>query len=201
MRTSRVSQETAKITKHLSSNTISTRRQTRSFVASLNAYATSASLKTDVAIEAKREDNSDDESDLTSASLGETGDIEDTIAPSFSSRKRKRGADTPATTVTSISSSTTERLSPRKGEIKSEDSGNGKIKKVRRQPAKKVINGEVKIHPPDNWAEIYSAVTEMRKRVLAPVDTMGCETLAEEQASPRVCSVNPSGDAEILTSY
>jgi endonuclease-3 len=44
----------------------------------------------------------------------------------------------------------------------------------------------VEIHPPPNWEEIYEAVKEMRKKVLAPVDTMGCETLAQEHSSPRV---------------
>lgn len=192
MRTSRVSQETAKIAKRFSPNTTSTRRQTRSFAASLSAYAANGSLKTDEVTEADLEDPTDDTSDLSSAFSEETGDIEDMIASS-STRKRKRGADTPGTTVTSISSSTTERLTPRKRGIKSEGIGEDKPKKVRRQPAKKLVgdNGRVEIHPPDKWEEIYSAVTEMRKRVLAPVDTMGCETLAEEQASPRVWPVNP----------
>ena len=202
MRTSRVSQETAKIARRFSPSNISTPRQTRSFAASLSAYAANGALKTDITVEAKREDPSDDESDLSSAFSVETLDIED-ILPSSSSRKRKRGAGPAATTVTSVSSSTTERLTPRKGGIKSEDVNNGKPKKVRRLPAKKIVNdnGEVEIHPPDNWEEIYSAVTEMRKRVLAPVDTMGCETLAEDQASPRVCSVNPFDYAETLTVY
>lgn len=191
MRTSRVSQETAKIAKRFSPNTILTRRQTRSFAASLNADSANGSLEADEVAEANVEDPTDDTSDLSSALSGETGDIEDMVA-SFSSRKRKQGADTPGTTVTSISSSTTGRLIPLKRGASSERIRDGKPKKVRRRPATKLVddNGKVEIHPPDNWEEIYSAVTEMRKRVLAPVDTMGCETLAEEQASPRVRPVN-----------
>jgi endonuclease III len=33
--------------------------------------------------------------------------------------------------------------------------------------------------PPKNWLEIYERVKEMRKHVVAPVDTMGCERLPE----------------------
>ena len=64
-----------------------------------------------------------------------------------------------------------------------------KKSKVQRQPAKQVVDratGEVKVHPPLNWQETYDAVREMRKTMLAPVDTMGCERLADETLSPKV---------------
>lgn len=201
MRTSRVFQETAKVAK-ISPSTTSTRRQTRSFAASLSADAANGSLKTDLAVKAKREDSSDDESSLSSVLSVETRDIEDALHSS-TPQKRKRGAHTPATTVTSISNTATDRLTARKVGIKLKKVGSGKPKKVRPQPAKSIVeeNGEVEIHPPDKWEEIYSAVTEMRKGVSAPVDTMGCETLAEEHASPRVCPINPSRKAKTLTIY
>jgi endonuclease-3 len=64
---------------------------------------------------------------------------------------------------------------------------NGTSKKVRRQPAKKIatMSGEVKIEPPTGWEELYNLTKEMRKTLLAPVDTMGCERLADTKASPR----------------
>ncbi|KAH8547671.1 DNA glycosylase [Umbelopsis sp. PMI_123] len=34
--------------------------------------------------------------------------------------------------------------------------------------------------PPDNWKSVYEAIKEYRKVTVAPVDTMGCERLAEE---------------------
>ena len=37
-----------------------------------------------------------------------------------------------------------------------------------------------------NWQEIYDAVMAMRRKVVAPVDTMGCESLAEEHLTARV---------------
>jgi len=62
-----------------------------------------------------------------------------------------------------------------------------KPKKARRAPAKKAsgADGSVKIEPPTNWEEIYALTREMRNENLAPVDTMGCESLADKQRSPR----------------
>ena len=139
----------------------------------------------------KLEDHSDDSS-LSSAKSVASFDLED-IPSSIRYRKRKRGVDTPSTTITTASVSLSTRTSPRKADVKGED-GDHKVKKGRKQPAKKVVNdsGEVEIHPPANWEEIYEAVREMRKRVLAPVDTMGCETLAEEHLSERVSNTNSS---------
>lgn len=37
---------------------------------------------------------------------------------------------------------------------------------------------------PKNWEQIYAVTTEMRKNIVAPVDTMGCESLAEAHRSP-----------------
>ena len=60
--------------------------------------------------------------------------------------------------------------------------------KVRKRPAKQEVNGdgEVQIHAPDGWEEVYAAVREMRKKGGAPVDTMGCERLAAVEMSPVV---------------
>lgn len=57
----------------------------------------------------------------------------------------------------------------------------------RRQPAKKVRSqsGNVKVQPPSDWESMYSITKEMRQRIKAPVDTMGCERLADVEASPR----------------
>lgn len=62
-----------------------------------------------------------------------------------------------------------------------------KPKKARRVPAKKVngADGSVKMEPPPNWEDIYALTREMRNENPAPVDTMGCESLADKQRSPR----------------
>ncbi|KAF8477202.1 DNA glycosylase [Kalaharituber pfeilii] len=39
-----------------------------------------------------------------------------------------------------------------------------------------------RVLPPPHWKEMYDLVKEMRKRIPAPVDTMGCERLAEEES-------------------
>lgn len=62
-----------------------------------------------------------------------------------------------------------------------------KPKKACRAPAKKITgqNGSVKIEPPANWEEIYALTRRMRNGNLAPVDTMGCESLADRKRTPR----------------
>lgn len=46
----------------------------------------------------------------------------------------------------------------------------------------------VKPHPaPDRWKEQYDTIKEMRSRIVAPVDTMGCERAQLKETDPRVC--------------
>ena len=164
------------------------RRQTRAFAASLQAFTYDGDAN--VGKIDKREDSSDDDSPLSSAGSDSVFDIEDAPFDTSISKKRKRGFDTPSTAVTTISAVTSTRTSPRKGVAKDEDATVGRARKAKRQPAKRIVNeaGEEEVQPPANWEEIYDAVREMRKEKLAPVDTMGCETLAEEHLTPRVIS-------------
>ncbi|KAL5324128.1 hypothetical protein ACEPPN_008671 [Leptodophora sp. 'Broadleaf-Isolate-01'] len=111
-------------------------------------------------------------------------DIEDVIP----SRKRKRDA-TPRTPT---------KQSPHKTVVKvkteTEESITFSLAKERkvRKPARKVKNeetGDVEIHPPNDWAEVYAVVKEMRTSGAAQhaaVDTMGCERLAQETVTPKV---------------
>lgn len=79
----------------------------------------------------------------------------------------------------------------REGEVKAKGKAN-EAKKVRRQPVKEVKSedAEVKIHPPAHWEEVYEAVREMRKGGGAPVDTMGCERLADRNMSEKVSFIH-----------
>ena len=190
MKTSRIARETAKtVNRVLQTNNTIGRRQTRSFAKSLLAFSADADpqQKTED-LTFKQEDFTDDGSELSSLASSSVLDIEDLPQQVSSSRKRKRELDTPSTALTSISTHTTTRPSPRKADVKVEDD---RVRKARRQPAQKVYNeaGQVEIHAPEKWEEIYDSVKEMRKSFLAPVDTMGCETLAEERVSPRVSPV------------
>ena len=176
MRTSRVSRETAKIIEKTAD--CFGRQQTRSLAAFTAGEAPAQDIK--------QEEIFSDSSSLSSLSSAAALAIEDFAAPSSPPRKRKRGLQTSHFSATTT---VVARVSPRKPVIKDvDDEPTKKIRKARRQPAKQIVNGagEVEIHPPANWQEIYETVKEMRKLVLAPVDTMGCETLAEENLSPRV---------------
>lgn len=165
MRTSRISQETSKLLNATSLSPTS-RRRTRS---SLTRFA---------------HNNASNKNKPSPEPFQEAGDIEDLVPPS---RKRKRDP----TLRTPV------KQSPRKTvtvKTEVEDSvtfSPSKERKVRK-PARKIKNeetGEVEIHPPNDWAEVYAVVKEMRitgAAQNAAVDTMGCERLAEETVSPKV---------------
>ena len=171
MRTSRVSRDTSRVL--AASRTQRTLRQSRSTNASIRA----AHIK-------PQEDSDSIENDENDASDSQLSSV-----PSVSSsnggtgkatRKRKRGQE-PAPAIVkreveevSISAIT----SPKKS---------SKPKKARRAPAKKVTgsDGSIKMEPPANWEEMYALTREMRNANIAPVDTMGCESLAEKERSPR----------------
>lgn len=74
--------------------------------------------------------------------------------------------------------------SPRKQETVHESKP---LRKPRRQPAKHIKgpNGNVTVEAPVDWERVYNTTAAMRKRVLAPVDTMGCESLADTTRSPQ----------------
>ena len=47
-------------------------------------------------------------------------------------------------------------------------------------------------HPaPPHWRETYEAIREMRARMPAPVDTMGCDTAKWKETDPRVRFFSP----------
>lgn len=188
MKTSRIARDTAKVAISFSQADYVPRRQTRAFAASLQAFTANGDVplaspgKKGVKPEGTRDDDS-------LSSLSSVSDIEDVPFESPASKKRKRGLDSPSTAVTTkFSVSSVSRTSPHKPEVTPEDGTVGQRKRAKRQPAKRVVNdaGEVKVESPANWEQIYDAVKEMRKERLAPVDTMGCETLAEDNLTPRV---------------
>ena len=110
-----------------------------------------------------------------------TSTPDDTSSTPTSLGKRKRHINTP-TAIKALKDSTV-RHSPRKA-VKVEDSK--PPRKARRQPAKHIKgpNGSITVDPPLNWERVYNTTAAMRKRILAPVDTMGCESLAESHRSP-----------------
>nr|POE75564.1 endonuclease iii like [Quercus suber] len=163
MKTSRVSQETAKLMKALSPIR---RRSARQSLQQLEA-ANQAGAETGSDLSTPPSSPSD--SDDASSTLG----------------KRKRGSTaTPATTISA--SSTAIRQSPRKALKPDPDVSATPKRKARRQPAKHIKGptGDVTVEPPANWEKMYAMTAEMRKRRVAAVDTMGCESLADDTRSP-----------------
>jgi endonuclease-3 len=53
----------------------------------------------------------------------------------------------------------------------------------------KSIQQELAIpHPaPAQWRAAYDAIKEMRSKILAPVDTMGCDIAQRKESEPKVC--------------
>ncbi|KAK5683546.1 alpha,alpha-trehalase nth1 [Elasticomyces elasticus] len=98
--------------------------------------------------------------------------------------KRKRQA---ATSILSVETTSTRRSPLKAPKLEPNEEDHGVKRKARRQPAKRIKgpNGAVAVEPPLGWETVYEITAAMRKRVLAPVDTMGCESLAEENRSPR----------------
>jgi len=179
MRTSRLSRETERIVNALSScRRTSTRSSLRSYAQNADTANSNATVN---------EAGHEVDSELSSAPTS-PGKEPDASHPSSKLGKRKRHTTTEPTTSTSIPSELrTIRRSSRKAPKLSSEDGTPAQRKPRRQPAKHITgpNDNLTVSPPANWEKVYAATTAMRKRVLAPVDTMGCESLAEDSRSPR----------------
>lgn len=156
MRTSRVSRETARVVDALSSRGPNGNAPRRS----LRNFAHNPEVKY-----AQDEASSDLSSLPSDASLSSASS---SPSPPPSGRKRKRTVKT-------------EVLSPNPSAA---NRNTNLPKKTKRQPAKRIKGENGRVEPPPNWEQVYRMTAEMRKKVLAPVDTMGCESLAERDRSP-----------------
>lgn len=61
-------------------------------------------------------------------------------------------------------------------------------KRIKRSPTNRITSkpdNDIPISPPSNWEEIYTLTAQMRSQWPAPVDTMGCESLADDTRTPR----------------
>ena len=170
MRTSRLSRDTSRIL--AASRTQHTLRQSRSANANIR--------HTHIGTQEEDDPSGDDENDASDSQLSSVppesnSDSEDRKT----SRKRKRGRESPAYVKREEEEILLSTLtSPKKP---------SKPKKARRAPAKKITgpDGSVNVEPPANWEEVYTLTRQMRNENIAPVDTMGCESLADRERSPR----------------
>ncbi|KAJ5334773.1 hypothetical protein N7452_007176 [Penicillium brevicompactum] len=171
MRTSRTSQETAKLIQALSPRSTRSRNASvlKKFAYNAPANAT-PTVDPDSVTPSLSAVRSDDESSLSEAN---TADIEDLIEPP--AKRQKRAA--PAVQSHKI--------------IKEDPDEKPKPKptpKPRRLPARKTrdADGAVKVEPPSNWETMYDTVKKMREdNPTAPVDTMGCAELYWRESAPR----------------
>ncbi|KXL51269.1 MAG: hypothetical protein FE78DRAFT_26631 [Acidomyces sp. 'richmondensis'] len=174
MRTSRISQETQKLAQVLKSNRQVT--ATRGLDRSTKKSELDGSLST----------TAYEESEVKAASSHSPSDIESVTS---SLGKRKRGNPPNPTPVIPVSAESTaiRRSTHKKPNFEDEGVPREVTRKARKQPAKRIKgpNGSIAVEPPPNWEKVYEIIRAMRKRVLAPVDTMGCESLADKNASPR----------------
>lgn len=169
MRTSRIARDTSRIL--AASRAQRAQRRTRS---DINA---SASLGDASHVKQEAETGVTSQSGLkrSSAPADSYSDGETQSAP----KRRKKGQDASIAVKQEVEEASISTIpSPVK---------NPKVKKARRTPAKKTTasDGTVKIEPPANWEEIYALTREMRNENAAPVDTMGCESLADRSQTPR----------------
>ncbi|EUC33229.1 hypothetical protein COCCADRAFT_96578 [Bipolaris zeicola 26-R-13] len=169
MRTSRISRDNARIL--AASRAQRAQRQTRS---AINASASTVDAS-HVKQEAETDVTSQSGLKTSSAPIDSYSDGE--AQPAL--KRRKKGQDASVTVKQEVEEASISTIpSPVK---------NAKVKKARRAPAKKITasDGTVKIEPPANWEEIYALTREMRNENAAPVDTMGCESLADRSRTPR----------------
>ncbi|TQS31730.1 hypothetical protein Golomagni_07977, partial [Golovinomyces magnicellulatus] len=167
MRTSRISKDTVRLFDRATSSASSTpRRSTRSL--SRFAYASNA------------------KSESNSKSPSPSVDIEDSI-PSPAAKRRR------ITTVKTESIIKKEEPEDEKdGDIKRAiPAASSSTPKRQRKPARKTTNattGESHVEPPSDWEAMYEVIRRMRApggaAYGAAVDTMGCERLADRDASP-----------------
>lgn len=93
------------------------------------------------------------------------------------------------------------RRSPRKSEVKKEEpdsdealptpraspKGKGQRKPSASRKTKSVAQSLDTPHPaPERWRETYDAIKEMRSKITAPVDTMGCDRAQYKETEPKV---------------
>ncbi|KAF7511824.1 hypothetical protein GJ744_003555 [Endocarpon pusillum] len=206
MRRSRVSQDTTKIFNALSPNRV--RRSTRQAAKTISTFA----LGHAGSINIKSEHSRDSSSSLESApETNFSTDIEDSLTAPKPPHKRKRGSDSPATTIASTATGPTSSrtsFSPRKRlkpdttskpnndddaattTTTSSPNSSRATKALPKTGARKTTtlpdSTVQQIQPPPNWSTVYDMIKAQRQsNPNAPVDTMGCEDLYWRGSSPR----------------
>lgn len=181
MRTSRISQDTTRALNATTTHPSRSTRLTRSALAQFSLNAGPAAVP----------------------SLGEGGDIEDAITDGGVGKRKRGGAVAAGSRLGGVKKEEDgdnkaawkgKREDVSDSELSSAPSSPATpppVRNARRQPVKRIkrspppATGAV---GPENWERIYDLVMKMRTDGVAAdaaVDTMGCHTLAQPEASPR----------------
>jgi len=183
MRSSKISRDTARLITALSS-----RRSLRSdavidadSVAHTTGHTYTSSKSTS---ELAALDSLKDESDPDLWPPPESENFDTSLVPSTPTTSLKRKHDSPHNASQS-STITPARRSARKP-VSTKSEASSPVKRAKRSPIKRTTSAPKTISttPPANWEQIYSITAAMRSEWPAPVDTMGCESLAEDHRSP-----------------
>ncbi|KAF2452981.1 DNA glycosylase [Lineolata rhizophorae] len=186
MRTSRISRETEKAVSSMPTRSRPA-RQSPARARFLRSYALDGRPSTTPESTA---DNASEDSGLSDppSDLGRS-DAEPSAQPSQQSRKRKRGLSTPEIpkSLGAKSTSSSSATMAKQASSPAADGAAARTRAPRRKPARKAVGpaGSVAVAPPTGWETLYNATLAMRSRIAAPVDTMGCERLADEAAPAR----------------
>ena len=123
----------------------------------------------------------DDYDDVAASSKGEVlGSAADLTAKS--GRKRKLASTESDSEKPSTGAARPFRTARPRNAKKVED----KKAEEKDQLVKRLVDEEDGVEPPPRWRETYDTMKAMRSKIVAPVDTMGCERLADEEVSERV---------------
>ncbi|KAL2159665.1 hypothetical protein VTH06DRAFT_2234 [Thermothelomyces fergusii] len=122
-------------------------------------------------------------------------DIEDAVKTAVSHARKRRRTGTAALSASRRPRPRPRprrtRPRPRRGGRGRGCNGGGRPRGRVRKPARRTTDaatGAVTVEPPSDWEEMYELVRQMRvggAAANAAVDTMGCERLADPEASPR----------------
>ncbi|WPH02535.1 Hypothetical protein R9X50_00540000 [Acrodontium crateriforme] len=175
MRTSQISKDTARIrSTRRTARTLATATTRDDGVSRTLGLQRQVKRSTyDIPIETGSDDDGAPQSSGSDMSTPPSSADEDAYDSEASSNLGKRKRKVPMTQVKS------EHINGRRTArrvVKSEP--DAKSSQPKRKPAKRIKGERLSLDPPVNWEKMYDITANMRKSIQAPVDTMGCETLA-----------------------
>ena len=118
----------------------------------------------------------------------QNNNAENSAGPSPKRRKRVTKIDSEEDTLTDIEDIVPEtRISDTATPVSSSRLSERARKVVSPRKAKAIKQALDIPHPtPTRWQETYDSIKEMRSRIVAPVDTMGCEQAQLKELDPKV---------------